>query len=74
MRFLGLLTCAAFVVCLGVAPSQAEKRVALVIGNSAYKNAPALPNSRNDAEDVTAAAAEPKVMTLSCITFADYLG
>lgn len=29
----------------------AEKRVALVIGNSAYANAPALKNPRNDAED-----------------------
>ena len=27
----------------------AEKRVALVIGNSAYENAPALPNPANDA-------------------------
>jgi hypothetical protein len=42
-------------VCLGIAPSHAEKRVALVIGNGAYKNMPALPNPRNDAEDVTAA-------------------
>jgi uncharacterized caspase-like protein len=40
---------------LGVAPGHAEKRVALVIGNGAYKNAPALPNPRNDAQDVSAA-------------------
>ena len=33
----------------------AEKRVALVIGNGAYRNAPALPNPRNDAQDVGAA-------------------
>ncbi len=34
-----------------VAPAgaHAEKRVALVIGNSAYRNTPALPNPRNDA-------------------------
>lgn len=31
-----------------------ERRVALVIGNSAYKNAPALPNTINDARDMTA--------------------
>jgi hypothetical protein len=55
VRFIGLLTCTAFLVCLGIAPSQAEKRVALVIGNSAYKNAPPLANPRNDAEDVSAA-------------------
>lgn len=31
-----------------------EKRVALVIGNSTYKEAPALPNPKNDAEDMAA--------------------
>ena len=36
-------------------PAQAEKRVALVIGNGAYANASQLPNPRNDAEDVAAA-------------------
>jgi uncharacterized caspase-like protein len=30
----------------------ADKRVALVIGNSAYRNAPALVNPRNDAQDI----------------------
>ncbi len=40
--------------CLN-APTFAETRVALVIGNSAYKNAPALPNPRNDAEGMAAA-------------------
>ncbi len=33
----------------------AAKRVALVIGNSAYTNAPALTNPKNDAEDMAAA-------------------
>ncbi len=33
----------------------AEKRVALVIGNSAYQHAPVLPNPKNDAEDMAAA-------------------
>jgi uncharacterized caspase-like protein len=32
----------------------AERRVALVIGNSAYKHAPALANSKNDAEGMSA--------------------
>jgi hypothetical protein len=41
-------------VCAG-APAAAEKRVALVVGNGAYQNAPALPNPRNDAQDVAAA-------------------
>jgi hypothetical protein len=39
-----------------VAPAWADgKRVALVIGNSAYRNVPALPNPANDAGDVAAA-------------------
>ncbi len=33
----------------------ADKRVALVIGNSAYQHAPSLPNPKNDATDMTAA-------------------
>ena len=49
--------CFRFVLCLlgafGLATSAlAEKRVALVIGNSAYQNTPALANPVNDAEDV----------------------
>jgi hypothetical protein len=40
-----------FAALLALAPvsAQAEKRVALVIGNSAYRNTPPLPNPRNDA-------------------------
>ncbi|MGY8633876.1 caspase family protein [Bradyrhizobium sp. 14AA] len=37
------------VCCLGCAPAHAERRVALVIGNSAYKSAPRLSNPVNDA-------------------------
>jgi carboxyl-terminal processing protease len=37
------------------APAWAEKRVALVIGNGAYQNAPRLPNPSHDANDVAAA-------------------
>src|SRR5271168_642014 len=41
---------------LGEAPASADgNRVALVIGNSAYRNVPALPNPANDAGDVAAA-------------------
>jgi hypothetical protein len=39
----------------GAAPSFADTRVALVIGNGAYQNAPRLPNPPNDATDVAAA-------------------
>ena len=39
----------------GLASAAAEKRVALVIGNSDYRDVPVLANPRNDAEDVAAA-------------------
>ncbi len=55
MRPLPAVVCAVMLFWLGTFPSLAEKRVALVIGNGAYKNAPALPNPRNDASDVAAA-------------------
>lgn len=38
--------------------ARAERRVALVIGNAAYTDVPALRNSRNDAEDVARALAQ----------------
>jgi formylglycine-generating enzyme required for sulfatase activity len=40
---------------LQAGPAQAEKRVALVIGNSAYRAVSELPNPRKDARDVAAA-------------------
>jgi len=51
------LPVAAIAVLIGLiaAPALAERRVALVIGNGAYRNAPRLPNPPNDAEDVGAA-------------------
>ena len=43
-------------LCLTITePALADKRVALVIGNSAYKNAPQLKNPVNDATDMAAA-------------------
>jgi hypothetical protein len=39
----------AALLALAPAGAQAERRVALVIGNSAYRNTPPLPNPRNDA-------------------------
>lgn len=45
-------------VALLVAPAAAEKRVALVVGNSGYVNTSALANPSNDAGDVAAALKE----------------
>ena len=47
-RFL-LLAVTAIAVALSVLPALADKRIALVIGNSAYLNVPRLENPRNDA-------------------------
>ncbi|MGP0094311.1 MAG: caspase family protein [Xanthobacteraceae bacterium] len=55
MRLGAAFACAVMLICIGVAPGHADKRVALVIGNGAYTKAPRLPNPRNDAEDVAAA-------------------
>src|SRR5262249_21356133 len=49
-----LIRCVLILVC-AAAPALAEKRVALVIGNSAYQHAPALANPRNDAAAMAAA-------------------
>lgn len=40
---------------LALSPASAEKRVALVIGNSTYRNVTSLANPRNDAQDISAA-------------------
>ena len=45
----------AVVLWAGLSSAVAEKRVALVIGNSDYLDVPVLENPRNDAEDVAAA-------------------
>jgi uncharacterized caspase-like protein len=44
------LTFAAFVLCAMGSAAHAERRVALVIGNSAYRTVPALPNPAADAK------------------------
>ena len=47
---------AAAAIVLGLArPAHAQTKVALVIGNGAYQNVPALPNPSHDAGDVAAA-------------------
>src|SRR4051812_32526407 len=40
-------------ILLGASPAFAESRLALVIGQSAYRSVPALPNPANDARAVT---------------------
>ena len=46
---------ALLLVALAALPARAETRFALVIGNGAYRNVPALANPPNDAKDVAAA-------------------
>jgi hypothetical protein len=43
--------------CLAATQAIAERRVALVVGNSQYEHTAALPNPRNDAEDMARALA-----------------
>ena len=47
IKFYGFVLFAAFM--LACSPASADKRVALVVGNSSYKHAPLLPNPANDA-------------------------
>jgi hypothetical protein len=55
-RFVQGLAVTTALAAFDAAPASADgKRVALVIGNSAYRNVPALPNPANDATDVAAA-------------------
>src|ERR1700726_3299163 len=51
-RFYGFVLAAALLLLCQ--PAHAEKRVALVLGNSAYKNAPPLPNPVNDGAMIAA--------------------
>ena len=49
MRLVRLASLAVLTLLVAVATGHAEKRVALVIGNSAYKSVPRLTNPVNDA-------------------------
>jgi uncharacterized caspase-like protein len=49
MTRLSIIACTVWIALLGVVPSYADKRVALVIGNSAYRNVARLTNPANDA-------------------------
>ena len=56
MRVIAIVLAAAVAVCAGwPATANAQKRVALVIGNSAYQHSPKLDNPKNDATDMAAA-------------------
>jgi hypothetical protein len=55
MRLVAAIVCALILFCFGTAPSHADKRVALIIGNGAYAHVPHLPNPIQDAEAVAAA-------------------
>jgi hypothetical protein len=55
MRFWSVIFAVTWSLLVGTSAAYAAKRVALVIGNSSYTNAPTLANPKNDAEDVSAA-------------------
>jgi hypothetical protein len=46
----GVIGC--LIGCIAATQAPAERRVALVVGNAQYAHTPALPNPRNDAQDV----------------------
>jgi uncharacterized caspase-like protein len=54
MRAVGAIFLAVWSICLFSQPAFAEKRVALVIGNSAYQNVNRLANPTNDSEAMAA--------------------
>ena len=55
MRLLGLIFSVMAVAILAAAPAMAERRLALVIGNSSYRNTPDLLNPKNDANEMAKA-------------------
>ena len=58
MSCLRALSAAILCYLLLALPAAADKRVALVVGNSAYVNSPALPNPVNDAKEMAKALTE----------------
>ena len=52
-RYAAIIAWSVLAVLLGLSPAAAEKRVALVIGNGAYKNASKLTNPTNDAKAIS---------------------
>jgi hypothetical protein len=73
-RGIGGLLCAILLsASIAGASARAEKRIALVVGNGAYRNVPALPNPPNDAKDI-AGAFERLGFTVRVVTDATYDG
>jgi formylglycine-generating enzyme required for sulfatase activity len=60
LRFLQFIAVAALALACALAPAQAEKRVALVVGNGAYVHADRLANPVNDARGMRDALASLK--------------
>jgi uncharacterized caspase-like protein len=54
VRLVAAFACAVMLICLGIVPSHAEKRVALVIGNDRYANLPADQQLRKAVNDARA--------------------
>jgi hypothetical protein len=52
MRLVAAFACAMMLICIGALPGHAERRVALIIGNEAYKAMPALRNPGRDASEI----------------------
>lgn len=73
LRWAGLVFSLAMTIGLATTPALADKRLALVIGNSAYKNAPGLKNPANDAGDMAGALQRLGFEVLRGINL-DYLG
>jgi hypothetical protein len=73
VRIAALIGWILFSLLIGGLSARAETRVALVIGNSAYRHVPLLPNPVNDAADVSASLRRLgfKVTTLPNATFDD---
>jgi uncharacterized caspase-like protein len=64
LRILALAACALLAACAGPSRGDGAARLALVIGNAAYENAPALNNPVNDANDMCAALGRAGFKTL----------
>jgi Caspase domain len=73
MRFAAMICCIVAVLSAGVSSARSETRIALVVGNSAYKSVPALPNPINDSKDMSASLARLgfSVRTLTNATYDD---
>jgi uncharacterized caspase-like protein len=74
MRPAALFVVVTFGVLAVLQPAHAEKRVALVIGNSAYQHTRVLPNPKNDADAIAALLRTNSFDEVSLKTDLDYSG